>query len=72
MMKKKQKNRVSVSTTVPMWVKEEISSLVESDKYKSSSDFIRKAIFELLMGKKEEGKDIIRGKNLKRFIEKIS
>jgi Arc/MetJ-type ribon-helix-helix transcriptional regulator len=71
-MKKKQKNRVSLSTTVPMWVKEEISSQVESGRYKSSSDFIRKAIFELLEGKKKEGSDIIKGRNLKRFIEKIS
>lgn len=71
-MKKKSSERNSVSTTLPKSVRADILKLVEVGEFKSASDFLRKAAFGLLDKIDDEKGDILKEKNFKRFIEKIS
>jgi Arc/MetJ-type ribon-helix-helix transcriptional regulator len=71
-MRKKLKGGKSVSTILPENVKKEILALVEDKKFASVSEFLREATYKLLDEKAAEKGDILKEKNFKRFIEKIS
>jgi Arc/MetJ-type ribon-helix-helix transcriptional regulator len=72
MMAKAKGDQSSVSVTIPIRVKGEILSLVRNKEFKSTSDFLRTAIYKLLDDKAEENGDILKKKDIKHFIEKIS
>jgi Arc/MetJ-type ribon-helix-helix transcriptional regulator len=71
-MRKNVKGGKSVSTILPESVKKEILNLIENNEFDSVSEFLREATYRFLDEKAAEKEDILKEKNFRRFIEKIS
>jgi Arc/MetJ-type ribon-helix-helix transcriptional regulator len=72
MVPKKKRDKVPVSAIIPRNTKKDILIHIKGGDYKSVSDFLRHAIYNLLDEKTDEKKDILKKKSLKNFIEEIS
>jgi Arc/MetJ-type ribon-helix-helix transcriptional regulator len=68
----KKKDSSVLRVVVPKSVRYNILSSVKYGKYKSISDFLRKAIKNQLENEDLENKDLLEDQSFKKFIEKIS